>query len=51
MKADNIPKVAYSVQEAAIALGININYMYELVRQSGFPSFKIGNKFYVSVKG
>ena len=51
MQNEKIPKIAYSVAESAEALGINVNYMYELVRQSGFPSFKIGNKFYVSVKG
>ena len=51
MSAYDIPKVAYSVKEASQALGINLNTMYELVRQSGFPSFKIGSKFFVSVKG
>lgn len=51
MITENVSKVAYSVKEASVALGVNINTMYELVRQSEFPSFKIGNKFLVSVKG
>ena len=51
MITENGSKVAYSVKEASVALGVNINTMYELVRQSEFPSFKIGNKFLVSVKG
>jgi excisionase family DNA binding protein len=51
MITENVSKVAYSVKEASEALGVNINTMYELVRQSEFPSFKIGNKFLVSVKG
>lgn len=51
MITQNVSKVAYSVKEASVALGVNINTMYELVRQSEFPSFKLGNKFLVSVKG
>ena len=51
MQNEKIPKIAYSVNEAAEALGINISYMYDLVRQESFPSFKIGNRFFVSVKG
>lgn len=51
MITENVSKVAYSVKEASAALGVNINTMYELVRQSEFPSFKIGNKFLVSVRG
>lgn len=51
MITENVSKVAYSVKEASVALGVNINTMYELVRQSEFPSFKLGNKFLVSVKG
>lgn len=51
MITENVSKVAYSVKEASVALGVNINTMYELVRQSEFPSFKIGNKFLVSVRG
>lgn len=51
MKQNEIKRVALSVKEASIALGINENYMYELVRQEGFPSFKIGSKYYISVQG
>ena len=51
MQQKEIRRVALSISEAALALGINTNYMYELARREDFPSFKIGNKIYISVQG
>lgn len=44
--------LAYSVAEAAHVLGgISRPTMYRLIHQSGFPSFKIGNRTMISASG
>ena len=46
-----IEKKTYSVEEAAQVVGISARYMYDLVRTAGFPAFRIGRRWLVSVKG
>ena len=36
-----VPKLAYSVEEAAEALGVSRSLVYRLIHQSGFPSVKL----------
>lgn len=42
-------KLAYSVAEAAEALGISRPTVYNLIHQEGFPAFKVGNRTLISV--
>ena len=44
-------KKTYSVEEAARVVGISARYMYDLVRTEGFPAFRIGQRWLVSIKG
>lgn len=44
-------KRVYSVEEAAQVLGISRSKMYEFVKSEGFPSFNIGTRILVSIKG
>ena len=46
----NIQKLAYSIAEAAKALGIGKTKMYELAKQEGFPVVMVGNKYVIPVK-
>lgn len=46
-----IEKKTYSVEEAAQVVGISARYMYELIKTAGFPAFRIGRRWLVSVKG
>ena len=43
--------MAMSVEDMAEELSIGRNVAYELVQQSGFPSFQIGRRVLVSRKG
>lgn len=36
-----MPKLAYSVDEAAEALGVSRSLVYQLIHQGGFPSVKL----------
>ena len=44
-------KLSYTPKEAAEALGIGSNAIYNLLKDDDFPSYKIGDKWYVSKKG
>ena len=45
------PKLALSIPEAAELLSISDTAMRQLARTKGFPSFKMGTRLLVSVKG
>lgn len=42
--ADTIPKRAYTMNEAAVTLGIRHTLLYTLVRQGAIASIKIGGR-------
>lgn len=44
-------KLAYSTTETAQVLGISRPTVYALLRQDGFPSFKLGSRTLVSAEG
>lgn len=44
-------RVAYSVTEAAAAIGVSRPTMYNLIATENFPSYKIGGKVYVDAEG
>lgn len=44
-------RVAYSVTEAAAAIGVSRPTMYNLIATEDFPSYKIGGKVYVDADG
>lgn len=44
-------RVALSVTEAAELLGVSRPTMYQLIRQEGFPSFRIGARRLISRSG
>ena len=44
-------KIAYSVTEAARLLGVSRPTMYQLIKQPGFPVFKVGARILVSRSG
>lgn len=43
-------KVTMSVQELAGQMGISLPVAYELVRQEGFPSIRIGRRILIPVE-
>ena len=43
-----VERLAYTVEEAAEALGVSRNAAYTLVHREDFPSFKIGNRRVIS---
>ena len=44
-------KLTYSIPEAAKHLGISDTTMRQLARTEGFPSFYVGKRLLVSIKG
>jgi len=44
-------RIAVSPPEAAHMLGISKPKMYEVMRQEGFPAFKLGGRTLISVDG
>lgn len=48
---DDFAPVCVSVKEAARIMGVGKDVMYKLVKQPGFPSVKIGNKYVVRRSG
>ena len=44
----SVDKMAYTIPEAAEALGIGLCSMYNLVHRADFPSFRIGRSVRVS---
>lgn len=47
----DVEQLAVSAAEAAKLLGISKPTVYELMRRSDFPSFKLGRRTLVSVEG
>ena len=43
-----VERLAYSVEEAAEALGISRNAMYTLIHREDFPAIKIGKRRVIS---
>lgn len=43
--------ITISIKEAALIMGIGRDTMYSLVKQPGFPSVKIGNKYVIRKQG
>ena len=48
---DKLEPLAVSAAEAARLLGVSRPTLYNLLNQSGFPSFRVGNRVLVSVTG
>ena len=48
---DKLEPLAVSAAEAARLLGVSRPTLYNLLNQSGFPSFRVGNRVLVSVAG
>lgn len=46
-----MPKLVYSIREAAQVLGISTSKMYQLARCKGFPSIRVGKRTLVSING
>ena len=46
-----VEKIAYSVTEAAEAIGVGRSTMYEYINRADFPAFKVGGRVYVDVAG
>ena len=44
-------KLAYSLTETAQVLGVSRPTVYALIKQPGFPVFRIGGRKLVSVEG
>lgn len=40
-------KIAYSVSEAARALGLSLNTTYELIRQNRLPALRLGKRLLI----
>lgn len=48
---DDNSKLSLTPKEAAEELGIGTNTIYNLLKNKDFPSYQVGNKWYVSRKG
>ena len=44
-------KLAYSTTETAQVLGVSRPTVYQLMKQTGFPAFKVGTRTLVSAEG
>lgn len=49
-KLDGPGKLAYSVTEAAEALGVSRNGVYDLIHREGFPSLPVGGRRLISAE-
>lgn len=49
--SDRLAPLAVSPAECARLLGISRPKVYELIHQTGFPSFKLGSRTLISVDG
>lgn len=49
--SDKLAPLAVSPAECARLLGISRPKVYDLINQSGFPSFKLGSRTLISVDG
>lgn len=45
-----VPKLAFSVEEAAEALGVSRSLIYRLIHQRGFPSVKLRGRRLISAE-
>lgn len=45
-----VPKLTYSVEEAAEALGVSRSLVYRLIHQSGFPPVKLRGRRLISAE-
>lgn len=48
---DDNTKLSLTPKETAEILGIGTNTIYNLLKDKDFPSYQVGNKWYVSRKG
>ena len=48
---DDNSKLSLTPKEAAEELGIGTNTIYNLLKDKDFPSYQVGNKWFVSRKG
>ena len=44
----DVDKLAYTVEEAAEAIGVSKRFMYDLIHREDFPSFQVGNRRLIS---
>ena len=44
-------KMALTVTETAAALGVSRPTVYQLMRQDGFPAFRVGTRWLISREG
>lgn len=51
MSNTTLEPLAYSVNEAAQALGVSKPTLYKYVNREDFPSFKVGGRTLISVEG
>lgn len=49
MQNNTIPRTAYSVNEAAEALGLSRQTVYSLIHTPSFPSVKVGGRTLIPV--
>ncbi len=45
-----VPKLAYSVEEAAESLGVSRSLVYQLIHKGGFPSVKLRGRRLISAE-
>ena len=51
MKQNEIERLTVSAPEAARMLGVSKPKIYEIMREPGFPVFKLGGRTLISVDG
>lgn len=51
MDVEKVEPLAVSAAEAARLLGVSRPTIYQYIGQTGFPSFKLGNRTLISVDG
>lgn len=44
-------RVAYTVKEAADAIGVSVPKMYDIMHTADFPAYKIGQKVFIDAAG
>lgn len=50
VESDSVQRLAYTVEEAAEAMGISRRSMYNLINREGFPTLKVGGRRLISVE-
>ncbi len=46
-----LPRLTYSVAEAADVLGVSVSNMYQIIKQEGFPVINLRGRRLISVDG